>query len=66
MGLNNARVIDVLLAWLPHLLNATTAERERFELSALDIHWEHLDEDISVEGLLADQGNLTKTPIKVA
>ena len=42
------------------------AERERFELSAFGIHWEHLDEDISVEGLLAGQGDLTRTPIKVA
>ena len=47
-------------------VNATVAERERFELSAFGIHWEHLDEDISVEGLLAGQGDLTRTPIKVA
>ena len=62
VGLNDARVIGVPLAWFPRLLNATAAERERFELSA----FEHLDEDISVEGLLAGQGDLTRTPIKVA
>lgn len=56
VGLNDARVIGVPLAWFPRLLNATVAERERFELSAFGIHWEHLDEDISVEGLLAGQG----------
>ncbi|MEI3478587.1 MAG: DUF2442 domain-containing protein [Bilophila sp.] len=64
-----AQLTPASLAFLSHgppLLNATAAERERFELSAFGIHWEHLDEDISVEGLLAGQGDLTRTPIKVA
>ena len=38
VGLNDARVIGVPLAWFPRLLNATVAERERFELSAFGIH----------------------------
>lgn len=66
VGLNDARVIGVLLLGSPVCSRQTVAERERFELSAFGIHWEHLDEDISVEGLLAGQGDLTRTPIKVA
>ena len=66
VGLTDARVIGVPLAWFPRLLNATPEERERFELSAFGIHWEHLDEDISGAGLLAGQGDITKTPTMVA
>lgn len=66
VGLNDTRVVGVPLAWLPRLLSTTVAEREQFELSAFDIHWEHLDENISIEGLLAGQGDLTRTPIEVA
>ena len=66
VGLTDARVIGVPLAWFPRLLNATPEERERFELSAFGIHWEHLDEDISVAGLLAGQGDIIKTPTMVA
>ena len=66
VGLNDARVIGVPLAWFPRLLNATKAERDQYELSAFGIHWDHLNEDISVEGLLAGQGDFKKTPTKVA
>ncbi len=41
------------------------AEREQYDLSAFGIHWDHLNEDISVEGLLAGQGDLTKTPTQI-
>ncbi|OUO50473.1 hypothetical protein B5F76_11565 [Desulfovibrio sp. An276] len=64
--LNDARVIGVPLTWFPRLLNATKKELEQYELSAFGIHWEHLDEDISVEGLLAGQGDLSTAPTKVA
>lgn len=66
VGLSDARVIGVPLAWFPRLLNATPEEREQCELSAFGLHWEHLDEDISVEGLLAGQGDMTGTPTMVA
>ena len=47
------RVIGVPLAWFPRLLGATVVEREAFEISPFGLHWAALDEDISVEGLLA-------------
>lgn len=48
------RIISVPLAWYPRLVHATPAERNNWELIAANrhIHWEDLDEDISVEGLL--------------
>lgn len=38
------------LEWFPRLKNATPAEREDYELSAMGIHWEAIDEDLSFEG----------------
>ncbi|GAK28152.1 MULTISPECIES: DUF2442 domain-containing protein [Serratia] len=60
--LSDARIIGVPLAWFPRLLNATNQERAHFELSARGIHWETLDEDISVEGLLKGRGDITHCP----
>jgi hypothetical protein len=53
--LSDARTISVPLAWYPRLLHGTTAERSnwRIEGGGYGIHWEDLDEDISVRGLLA-------------
>ena len=55
VDLNDGRTISVPLAWYPRLLNATARERAEWELigKGQGIHWEDLDEDISVEGLLA-------------
>ena len=60
--LNDARVIGVPLAWFPRLLQADEAELERYELSPSGIHWEALNEDISVVGLLEGRGDMTKRP----
>ena len=57
--LDDGRVIGEPLAWFPRLLQASAEERERFELSPRGIHWEHLDEDISIDGLLAGHGDLS-------
>jgi hypothetical protein len=53
--LSDARTISVPLAWYPRLLHASQAERRnwRFIGNGQGIHWEELDEDISVENLLA-------------
>ncbi len=58
--LSDGRTIGVPLAWFPRLLNATEQERQQVELSRLGLHWEHLDEDISVAGLLAGRGTLSR------
>lgn len=53
--LNDGRTISVPLEWFPRLLAGTPKERTRWRLigHGQGIHWEDLDEDISVEGLLA-------------
>ena len=56
--LSDGRVLGVPLAWFPRLLHATPPERADFTLSAFGIHWEALDEDISVAGLLAGRGDM--------
>lgn len=47
------------LAWFPRLLEAAPEQRARVELSRSGLHWDALDEDISVAGLLAGQWGLT-------
>ena len=53
--LDDGRSISVPLAWYPRLLAGTLEERNHYELigDGEGIHWPDLDEDISVEGLLA-------------
>ncbi len=57
--LSDARTLGVPLAWFPRLLDATPEQREAVELSRLGLHWDVLDEDISVDGLLAGRGDQT-------
>jgi hypothetical protein len=59
--LTDGRTLGVPLAWFPRLLRATTVEREQVELSRVGLHWEALDEDISIEGLLAGRGDVTRS-----
>ena len=53
--LSDGRAISVPLTWYPRLLHATPEERGNLRLvgKGQGIHWDALDEDISVEGLLA-------------
>ncbi|MGE3152951.1 MAG: DUF2442 domain-containing protein [Nitrospiraceae bacterium] len=53
--LSDGRSLSVPLAWFPRLVHATPAERKNWRLIGRGhgIHWGKLDEDISVEGLLA-------------
>jgi Protein of unknown function (DUF2442) len=55
VDLSDGRTISVPLAWFPRLLHASPEERDNWRLigKGQGIHWEDLDEDISVEGLLA-------------
>jgi hypothetical protein len=60
VALSDGRTLGVPLAWFPRLLRASPEERARVELSRTGLHWEHLDEDISVAGLLAGRGDTTE------
>jgi hypothetical protein len=53
--LSDGRSISVPLTWFPRLVHATPAERKNWRLigRGRGIHWETLDEDISIDGLLS-------------
>jgi hypothetical protein len=55
VDLSDGRSISVPLAWFPRLLHSTEHERNNWRLigRGQGIHWEDVDEDISVEGLIA-------------
>ena len=59
--LADGRTLGIPLAWFPRLLHATPEQRQKFELSVSGIHWDELDEDISVAGLLAGRGDGTRS-----
>ncbi len=66
VSLSDGRVIGVPLAWFPRLMNASAAERTRVQISAFGLHWAELDEDISVQGLLAGRGDQSAVGGKAA
>ena len=55
VDLSDGRTISAPLEWFPRLLHATPEERNNWRLIGRGhgIHWEEIDEDISVEGLVA-------------
>ncbi|MBI5163766.1 MAG: DUF2442 domain-containing protein [Magnetospirillum sp.] len=59
--LADGRTLGVPLAWFPRLLNASAEQRQRYRISATGsgLHWDDLDEDISVPALLAGHGDMT-------
>jgi hypothetical protein len=62
VDLADGRKLGVPLAFFPRLLGATTEQRQRYEFSGggTGIHWDDLDEDISVQGLLMGVGDRTR------
>lgn len=57
VDLTDGRTLSVPLAWYPRLAYGTPTQRSKWRLigRGVGIHWPELDEDISVEGLLAGQ-----------
>lgn len=55
VSLRDGRVVSVPLTWYPRLAAATPRERRHWELvgPGIGIHWPAIDEDVSVEALLA-------------
>ena len=60
--LSDGRTIGVPLAWFPRLLGATPEQRQNYRISATGsgLHWDDLDEDISIPGLLEGRGDMTR------
>ncbi len=57
VDLTDGRTISVPLVWYPRLLHARPEERRQWRPigEGVGIHWPELDEDISVDNLLAGQ-----------
>src|SRR5882672_7473926 len=55
VDLSDGRTVTVPIQWYPRLAHGTVAERRRWRLIGRGegIHWPDLDEDISVDDLLA-------------
>jgi hypothetical protein len=53
--LKDGRVVSAPIGWYPRLSQGTPVERNNWRLIAggLGVHWPDLDEDISVENILA-------------
>ena len=60
VDLSDGRILAVPLAWFPRLLHAAPKQRLKFEISPNEPHWDELDEDISIAGLLSGTGDLTR------
>ncbi len=60
--LDDGRSLGVPLVWFPRLRRATAAQRENYRIgySGNGLHWDELNEDISVEGLLMGRGDETR------
>lgn len=54
--LADGREISVPLEWFPRLRNANEKQRKKWRLigGGIGIHWEEIDEDISVAGLIGE------------
>jgi hypothetical protein len=59
VSLSDGRILGVPLSWFPLLLEATPEQRRKFWLSPQGLHWEEIDEDISVQGLIEGRGDMT-------
>lgn len=57
----DGRILNVPLAYFPRLLHATRQQQEQYTISGggKGLHWDNLDEDISVENLLLGFGDTT-------
>lgn len=55
VSLSDGRTLSVPIAWYPRLANATAKQRRNWRIigPGVGFHWPDVDEDLSVEGMLA-------------
>jgi hypothetical protein len=58
--LDDGRTLGIPLAWYPRLLHGTPEQRNQLFISPSGLHWEALDEDISIAGLIAGRRDMTR------
>ena len=63
--LSDGRTVTVPVAWFPRLVRASSKKRAEWEFigGGIGIHWEAIDEDISVASLLQPE-NFMRLPIR--
>lgn len=66
--ISDGRTLAVPLEWFPRLRDATPAERNNWSKIGLGggIHWEDIDEDISLAGLIEGRSAVEFGPKKSA
>ena len=59
--LADGRTLGIPLVWFPRLLKGSPELRAKVSLSRVGLHWDELDEDISVAGLLVGYADRKRT-----
>ncbi|MGJ8602917.1 MAG: DUF2442 domain-containing protein [Marivita sp.] len=52
VSLEDGRILGVPLGWFPRLAQATPEQLTEVQISAFGLHWDALDEDVSIPALL--------------
>ncbi len=58
--LEGGRIAGVPLAWYPRLFHGSREDCSKVRISPSGLHWDELDEDISIDGILAGRGDMTR------
>lgn len=66
VALDDGRTVGVPLAWYPRLLAGSPENRGKVWISPSGLHWDELDEDISIVSILAGRGDTSRLPLKAA
>lgn len=66
VSLADGRTLGVPLTWFPRLLQATPLQRADVWISPGGLHWDALDEDLSIAGLLRGHGAIAGSPAEAA
>lgn len=64
--LDDGRTLVIPLVWFPRLLHGTQEQRTQVWITPSGLHWDELDEDISIAGLIAGRGDMTRTKARAA
>jgi Protein of unknown function (DUF2442) len=66
VDIDDGRTLGVPIVWFPFLFHAAPEERAQFTISPVGIHWENLNEDISLGALLEGHGDMTRRKFRSA
>ena len=58
--LSDGRTLGIPLAWYPRLLHGSPELRAKCSISPSGLHWDELDEDISIAGLIAGRRDISR------